>query len=104
MKPRYAPIVRKQEGFQTCPHCKGDGKVLRWSPSTTPAFDPCPVCLAERIISKVNGLPPSRQPKADIVSLMRDCVSETWGAKSFREAQTLFDKFLSQPHVKDLIK
>jgi hypothetical protein len=36
----------------------------------------------------------------DLVSLLRDCVSETWGAKSFNEAQELFDKFLLKNNLK----
>ena len=37
--------------------------------------------------------------EADIVGLLRDCVSETWGAKSFSEVQILFDKFLESKNL-----
>ena len=36
------------------------------------------------------------QLKDLITSLLRDCVSETWGAKDFSHAQALFDEFLKK--------
>jgi hypothetical protein len=34
-----------------------------------------------------------------ITSLLRDCVSETWGAKDFSQAQTLFNEFLTKKNI-----
>lgn len=37
--------------------------------------------------------------KKDIISILTDCVSSTWGAKTFTEAQKLYDKFLERHNL-----
>jgi len=41
-----------------------------------------------------------KQQDESQISLLRDCVSETWGAKNFNDAQELFDKFLKSRNLK----
>jgi DnaJ-class molecular chaperone len=44
--------------WQKCPICNGEGKLLNYGVATS-LFSVCPTCNGTRIISEINGLPPS---------------------------------------------
>lgn len=49
---------------------------------------------AQLILSEYREKAAKESGMPDIIGLLRDCVSETWGAKGFTEAQKLFDAYL----------
>lgn len=63
---------------------------------------PMPVHLFTTHPTKIefkNGILYITDNGLSLTEILRDCVSETWGAKSFSEAQQLFDKFLESRKI-----
>lgn len=45
-------------GWQTCPHCNGEGEGREYMPLSTSMFQTCTVCNGKKIISRATGKPP----------------------------------------------